>query len=1345
MEMLFGSKIKNQSTTIAKMVEMAENNEFVTGVIKGEVYKLDQFNTRTGKLLIKGEIFDGKTEIPFQTFLESKDYPDGIKLKVGAWVALQGELTKNEYTNFEWAMMVQSLAIVESEIHTKVDTAENKRVELSTFTQMSKMRSALPVDKLMEYVKNMGHTHVGVTDTHSVQIYPSAHAAAKKHGVQMIYGTTMSLASETSQVVYGPEVDISLQDATFASFDVETTGFSAVHDEVIEIGAIKTKNGEVISRFQRFIKGEKLIPKHITELTGITQEMIDAQGVSLQNAIEDFLGFIEGTILVAHNATFDRDFIVEACKKVGTEFGERTIVDTLEIARSLEPNASRGNRLNTVAKRYFKTFDDTLKALKKEDKEIKKELKEKEKAKEEIDKATYDFKLNEIKQKIDVLSARQKNLELANHHRADEDAEVAGHILFEMSFDLAKLDITNINQLNSLIGDTAYTRSFPKEITVIAVNEIGKKNLYKLMTKSHIEKIHREPRVTKELINEHREGLLIGSGSHEGPLFELVSNKPIEVAMEEAKFFDFIEIQPSDIAEHLVGETRIENKELIELTWKKIYAIGKKIGKPVVATGHVHYVDEDGELLHNALLYHERAGMNYDARKGNREKYRTGRHLRTTEEMKEAFPWLTDEEKESVVVTNSQAIANQCVQMSPVPDKLYPPKMDGANDELRDLAVRTAQDLYGETLPILVEKRLDKELKSIIGNGFSVIYLISQKLVKNSNDNGYLVGSRGSVGSSFVATMTGITEVNPLQPHYVGKHSKWSVFFNHPEIASGYDLPMSFADLLNEKHYSPECIEHVVGKMAESFNKSHEETIELMKNHVPNTDPLTNSEGLVRDGQDIPFETFLGFEGDKVPDIDLNFSGEYQTKSHKYVEELFGSKYVFRAGTIGTVADKKAYGYVKSYGEENGFTWSKSRVSRLVSLMQGAKSTSGQHPGGILVVPDYMEPEDFTPVQHPAEDPSKGIRTSHFDFHSIHDNILKLDILGHDDPTITRMLQDLTGIEPKTIAPNDPMTLKLFTAPEEALGIDLKDISANTGTLGVPEFGTKFVQQMIEDTKPTKFAELVKISGLSHGTDVWIGNAKNLIDEGTATIANVIDTRDNIMVYLAQMGLEEALAFKIMEDVRKGKGLKPEYVNLMKANNVPDWYIDSCNKIKYMFPKAHAAAYVLSAMRIANFKVYYKKEFYAAILSVRYNEEDIRELNQEPSALRSRLKELESEIRTLNNQGEKNKAGKVEGLRKAVELVLEAKVRGVEFGPVSLEKSHATKYTIHDGVLVPPFISIPGLGKEAAVSVYREFRSEPINSVEELGNRTKLTKTNIDILRDMKCLEKIEDVQHTLF
>lgn len=1343
---IVGRKINSPIKSIDEILSGDKQGIFVA---QGEVFG---FNSRkiNDNYVNSGIIEDSKGGvIRFQHNWTEKP----LKIEDGDYITVQGKIIVDKYANNDWSVECTSIERVLIPLNEKTDTAEIKRTELALHSEFSRMSGVASAEKIVKKIKNFGHEVFAITDNENVQIYPSIYSEAKKEGIKVIFGVKLNLVDSSKKFVYN-STNQSIDNSTLIAFDVETTGLSVNYRSLTELGATLRYPDGTFERFQCFVKPDEEIPTFITELTGITNEMVREEGLPLEEAVKQFHEFInkKGAILIAHNAPFDRDWMKVAYEKLGLEFPKLPIIDTLPLSRFLREGA-KSHRLNNVASSYGKQRSETLDLKKKELNQLKKQEEPTEEELETISFLEWEQNKNEriaiLENEIQELNIIIKNLHLKNHHRANEDAEVTIHVFTEMLKEESLKDCETLNDLNALIPKDAYKHEFSKEIPLLVQNEVGLKNLYKLITLSHINRLYRsKPLITKEDLEEHREGILIGSGSYLGPLFEATDKKPIEQAIEEASFYDYIEIEPSLIAEHQIVEGNLANIKEVDETWHKIYKIAKKLNKPVVATGHVHYLEENDFVYHNILLYHFTPSNQtpYERRMGRKGFERKHKHLRTTKEMLDCFPYLSKEERYEIVVTNSRMIADRCKMVQPVPDGLFAPEIEGANEELEELAIRTAKEIYGENLPEIVKARLDKELKSIIGNGFAVIYLISQKLVKNSMDNGYLVGSRGSVGSSFVATMTGITEVNPLKPHYVSKHSNWNVFFDHEDIASGFDLPTYLGDLLNEERYSKSCIEHVVEKMSKSFNKTNEETVELMKNHIRNSCPITGKEGLVRDGQDIPFETFLGFKGDKVPDIDLNFSGEYQTTSHKYVEELFGEKFVFRAGTIGTVADKMAYGYIKSYAEENDKDWSNAKIEIMKPKVQGTKRTSGQHPGGIIVVPTNKDVEDFTPLQHPANKPEEGIRTSHFDFHSIHDNLLKLDILGHDDPTILRRLFETTGIDPKTVAPNDEKALMLFTNPSKALGIDMNDITAKTGTLGVPEFGTKFVQEMILDTKPTTFDELMRISGLSHGTDVWLGNAKDLITNGICTLKSVIDTRDNIMVFLMQKGMEPSLAFKIMESVRKGKGLTEEWIEEMKKYNVPDYYIQSCLKIKYMFPKAHAAAYVLSAMRIANFKVYYPTEFYTAILSVRSHKEISKEIIQKPEQLRQHIASLSSEIDRLKGLGEKNKAGRIEDTKNAAELVLEAIVRGVKFGSIDLDKSHATRYIIDENnVIIPPFSSIAGIGDEKAKKAQEERDVKTFSSVEDLKSRGGFTNTNISALRELGCLKGIEDIQCTFF
>nr|3F2B_A Chain A, DNA-directed DNA polymerase III alpha chain [Geobacillus kaustophilus]3F2C_A Chain A, GEOBACILLUS KAUSTOPHILUS DNA POLC [Geobacillus kaustophilus]3F2D_A Chain A, GEOBACILLUS KAUSTOPHILUS DNA POLC [Geobacillus kaustophilus] len=822
--------------------------------------------------------------------------------------------------------------------------------------------------------------------------------------------------------------------------------------------------------------------------------------------------------------------------------------------------------------------------------------------------------------------------------------------------------------------------SGPFHVTLLAQNETGLKNLFKLVSLSHIQYFHRVPRIPRSVLVKHRDGLLVGSGCDKGELFDNLIQKAPEEVEDIARFYDFLEVHPPDVYKPLIEMDYVKDEEMIKNIIRSIVALGEKLDIPVVATGNVHYLNPE-DKIYRKILIHSQGGANPLNRHELPDVY-----FRTTNEMLDCFSFLGPEKAKEIVVDNTQKIASLIGDVKPIKDELYTPRIEGADEEIREMSYRRAKEIYGDPLPKLVEERLEKELKSIIGHGFAVIYLISHKLVKKSLDDGYLVGSRGSVGSSFVATMTEITEVNPLPPHYVCPNCKHSEFFNDGSVGSGFDLP--------DKN-CPRC--------GTKYKK---------------------------DGHDIPFETFLGFKGDKVPDIDLNFSGEYQPRAHNYTKVLFGEDNVYRAGTIGTVADKTAYGFVKAYASDHNLELRGAEIDRLAAGCTGVKRTTGQHPGGIIVVPDYMEIYDFTPIQYPADDTSSEWRTTHFDFHSIHDNLLKLDILGHDDPTVIRMLQDLSGIDPKTIPTDDPDVMGIFSSTEP-LGVTPEQIMCNVGTIGIPEFGTRFVRQMLEETRPKTFSELVQISGLSHGTDVWLGNAQELIQNGTCTLSEVIGCRDDIMVYLIYRGLEPSLAFKIMESVRKGKGLTPEFEAEMRKHDVPEWYIDSCKKIKYMFPKAHAAAYVLMAVRIAYFKVHHPLLYYASYFTVRAEDFDLDAMIKGSAAIRKRIEEI-------NAKGIQATA-KEKSLLTVLEVALEMCERGFSFKNIDLYRSQATEFVIDGNSLIPPFNAIPGLGTNVAQAIVRAREEGEFLSKEDLQQRGKLSKTLLEYLESRGCLDSLPD------
>ena len=876
--------------------------------------------------------------------------------------------------------------------------------------------------------------------------------------------------------------------------------------------------------------------------------------------------------------------------------------------------------------------------------------------------------------------AKKYGVELTQHHRAIYDTEATAYIFIKMVQQMKELGVTNHKDINKkLSNEDAYKRARPTHVTLIVQNQDGLKNLFKIVSASLVKYYYRTPRIPRSLLNEYREGILVGTACDEGELFTAVMQRDQSEVEKIAKYYDFIEVQPPKLYQDLIDRELIRDTETLYEIYDRILKAGESTGIPVIATGNAHYLFEHDAIARKILIA---------SQPGNPLNRSTlpEAHFRTTDEMLDEFHFLGEDKAYDIVVKNTNELADRIEKVIPIKDQLFTPRMEGANEEIRELSYTNAKKLYGDDLPQIVIDRLEKELDSIIGNGFSVIYLISQRLVKKSLDDGYLVGSRGSVGSSFVATMTEITEVNPLPPHYICPHCKTSEFFDDGSVGSGFDLP--------------------------------DKTCE------------TCGGELIKEGQDIPFETFLGFKGDKVPDIDLNFSGEYQPHAHNYTKVLFGEDKVFRAGTIGTVAEKTAFGFVKGYLNDQGIHKRGAEIDRLVKGCTGVKRTTGQHPGGIIVVPDYMDIYDFTPIQYPADDQSASWMTTHFDFHSIHDNVLKLDILGHDDPTMIRMLQDLSGIDPKTIPVDDKETMQIFSSPA-SLGVTEEDILCKTGTFGVPEFGTGFVRQMLEDTKPTTFSELVQISGLSHGTDVWLGNAQELIRSGICDLSSVIGCRDDIMVYLMYAGLEPSMAFKTMESVRKGKGLTDEMIDAMKANDVPDWYLDSCLKIKYMFPKAHAAAYVLMAVRIAYFKVHHPLYYYAAYFTIRASDFDLITMIKDKESIKNTVKDMYSRYMDL---GKKEK-----DVLTVLEIMNEMAHRGFKMQPISLEKSQAFDFIIEDDTLIPPFIAVPGLGENVAKRIVEAREDGPFLSKEDLNKKAGLSQKIIEYLDDLGSLPDLPD------
>ena len=1073
----------------------------------------------------------------------------------------------------------------------------------------------------MKRAISWGWKSIAITDHGVVQSFPEAHKFLGKTGadIKVIYGVEAYFVPDKDpSVVYPRKQDI---DGEYCVLDLETTGLSFRTEKITEVGIIKIRNGEVIDEFECFVNPEKPIPQEVVEVTHITDDMVkDAE--TIDKVIPKIIDFIGDSVLVAHNADFDIGFLKHNFAEYGYSL-DNTYIDTLRLAKVIFPDMKR-------------------------------------------------YKLGLIADKLDIV------VEVA--HRALDDVKTWVAVFNVMIQKLKENGAKTVDDIDNVIqGDPEAYKKLPSyHAIILAKDYVGLKNLYKLISYSHLNYFYKKPRILKSMFEKYREGLILGSACEAGELYRaIVAGRPEEEIEAIAKYYDYLEIQPIGNNEYMVRNGTVADDFELQNINRKIVELGEKLNKLVVATCDVHFMDPQDEIYRRIL----QAGQKYDD-----ADFQAPLYLRTTQEMLDEFAYLGEEKAYEVVVTNTNKIADLCDKISPISDEKCPPHIEGCEQTIKDIAYSKAHELYGDPLPEIVQNRLDKELDSIIRNGFSVMYIIAQKLVWKSNEDGYIVGSRGSVGSSFVANMTGITEVNSLQAHYRCPNCKYSDFSDYG-VKNGFDLPDKDC---------PKC--------------GHK---------------------LAKDGMDIPFETFLGFNGDKEPDIDLNFSGEYQAKAHKYTEVIFGKGTTFKAGTVGTVADKTAFGYVKNYYEERHIPVTNAEIARLSTGCTGIKRTTGQHPGGIIVVPKGREIFEFCPVQHPADDPTSDIITTHFDYHSIDQNLLKLDILGHDDPTMIRMLFDLTGIDPTKVPLDDKETMSIFKSTE-ALGVTPEQIHSEVGTFGIPEFGTKFVRGMLVDTKPTTFAELISISGLSHGTDVWLNNAQELIDKGIVTLSEAIGCRDDIMVYLMKMGLEPNHAFKIMETVRKGKALKDpakwaEYVQMMKDHDVPDWYIKSCEKIKYMFPKAHAAAYVTNAFRIAWFKVHQPEAYYTAFFSIRADGFDYDIMCHGKEKLLNKMREIDM---AGNAALPKDK-----DMYPVLELVLEMYERGIKFLPVDLYESDATKFKMEPEGIRPPLNSVPGLGTVAALSIQAAREEEKFMCIDDLQMRGKVGKSVIEVLSKAGCLE----------
>jgi len=1213
---ILGKKIDEEPVKI-KNVSIDSNS----AVIAGEVFELEVKELKGNRKIATFNLTDYTDSITVKAFLNDKQIDDFTSnVRNGVYVKVLGDITYDNYLRCQ-VLMLKSLNMYNKEV--RMDTSDEKRVELHLHTQMSAMDGISSFKEIAKRAKKWGHKAIAITDHGVVQGFPEAMDASKDLGLKVIYGVEGYLLNDKKPIL--SNYDKNKRYNKFVVFDIETTGLSPNRDMITEIGAVKIEDDKIVDEFSQLINPKIKIPDNIVELTGITDEMVKDKP-TIEEVLPKFEEFIEDAVLVAHNASFDVGFIRDKFSRMGKKLNN-AVLDTLELSRALFPQL-KSHKLNVIAKHL--------------------------------------------------------NVSLVNHHRAVDDAKATAEIFIKSLDLLSSRGVNNISRINEIISDKSDNKGETFHIVILAKNLVGLKNLYRLISESHINHFYRKPRIPKSLLSEYREGLIVGSACESGELYKaILNNKDTKEIERIVKFYDYLEIQPIGNNMHLIRDGLVKDKEdLIEIN-KRILQLGKQYKKIVVATGDVHFLDPEDEI-YRRILMHGQGFSDAD--------YQPPLYFKTTDEMLKEFEYLGEETAYEVVVKNTNAICDMVEEILPIPEGTYPPVIEGAEEELKRMTYERAVEIYGDPLPKIVKERLDKELNSIIKNGYAVMYIIAQKLVSKSLEDGYLVGSRGSVGSSFVATMSGITEVNPLVPHYVCPNCKYSEFFEDGSIGSGVDMP------------DKDC-------------------------------PVCNTR-LIKDGHDIPFEVFLGFEGDKEPDIDLNFAGEYQPRAHKYTEELFGEGYVFRAGTIGTIAEKTAYGFVKKYFEEKGISVHPAEINRLVKGCTGIKRTSGQHPGGVMIVPKNKDILDFTPIQYPADDKSSGVITTHFDYHSISGRILKLDILGHDVPTIIRMLEDITGVDPKTIPLDDKETMKIFTSIEP---LNIKDeLDLDIGSLGIPEFGTKFVRQMLMDTKPTTFAELVRISGLSHGTDVWINNAQELVRNGIAPLSKVISTRDDIMLYLIYCGLDKKRAFKIMERVRKGKGLTDEDKEYMRSFNVPEWYIESCEKIKYMFPKAHAVAYVMMSFRIAYFKVHYPEAFYATYFTTKAQDFDAKLILKGKEVVNNKIRELEN----ISN----NMTAKEKNLLTVLEVVQEMYARGFKFEALDLYKSDSDKFILGENGIIPPLKTLDGVGETAARKIVEERNRGKFISIEDLIIRTKSSKTVIEALKEQGCLNGLpESNQISLF
>lgn len=1242
--------------------DLPKDNDIKEIKVEGIIFKQEIIETKNNKYILICYVKDEADAFIAKIFLDKLEEVD--RLKLNKKYMFYGSYLFDAYSN-ERSFLFRHFEEMEEKSKI-VDTADLKRVEFHVHSNKSEMDGINDVSDLIKHAFSMGHKGMAITDHMVVQAFPKAQSTVKKllkenpdRTFKMVYGVEMNMVKNEVMIVDHPTQE-NLEEVEYCIFDIETTGLSSFYDHIIEFGAVIYKDGVVIETKQFFVQSPIRIPYKITSITNITDDMVE-KGLPLQEAMDEILLLFKNRVLVAHNATFDVDFINETLKRLNKPILTNTVIDTLPLAKALLENQKR-------------------------------------------------FNLGSLAKSLSV----EYNRDVA--HRADYDAEVLSYVFKKLLNSALSKGLYTLQDLQNLQSKELTLKQRKSHVNVLAKNQKGLKDIFKLVTISHTDtldvagKVNAKssgevvvavPTIMKDTLDEYRNDLYVGACCLNSDVFELACNKGQEALEEAMRFYDYFEIQPLGNYQHLIQSNSIIDLDRLKMILKRIIDTAKKLNKIIFASGDVHYISKEEKILRDIYINTQGIGgvrhplyvYNDTVRKSV---VSPDQHYFTTNEMLDRFDWLENEVLiDELVIKTPNEFLDTFESVYPIHDKLYPPVIEGSNDKLKALCYETAYSTYGNPLPKIVEDRLKRELNAIIGSGYGVVYYISHLLVKKSNEDGYLVGSRGSVGSSFAATMAKITEVNPLEPHYICPNCKHSIWFSDGSVKSGYDLP--------DRH-CPKC------------------------NHL-----------MKGEGQSIPFETFLGFEGNKVPDIDLNFSGEYQEHAHNFTKTIFGEAYVYRAGTIGTVANKTAYGYIKGYCEEMGiYTMSNAQKERLAMGCEGVKRTTGQHPGGIIVIPDFMDVHDFTPVQYPANNPYSQWKTTHFDFHDIHDNVLKLDILGHVDPTAMRLLQNISGIDPTTIPMNDPETMAIFSTIE-TLKADERVYNEITGAVGLPEFGTKFVRGILELTKPTTFSQLVAISGLSHGTDVWNNNAKDLIESSLKlTLDDVIGCRDDIMTVLIQYGLMPKDAFTIMESVRKGKGLTPAWIELMKSNKVPDWYIESCQKIKYMFPKAHAVAYVIMAIRIAWFKVHYPHYYYVSYFSLRSDAYEIETMIKDIDKIKNRMMEIA--MKRSNRLDPPTK--KELDIYDTLEVCLEMVARGYRLSNIDLEKSLANQFLVdpeNSFVIIPPFTILDGLGVNVANSIVEAREKMMFISKEDLMNRTLLSQTLLKKLDSLKCLDMLQE------